>query len=84
MNDAIILHELFYLKGLSNKEIADNLNVISGEIYADSAEPKSIAEIRNYGHRIYATSKGPDSIRAGINLLQEQPWRLCRLQQGVR
>ena len=41
-------------------------------IYADSAEPKSIAEIRRYGIKIKAASKGRDSVMYGITLLQEK------------
>ena len=40
-------------------------------IYADSAEPKSIAELRRMGLSITATKKGRDSIVNGIALLQE-------------
>lgn len=69
----LILDEVFYRKGLSNSDISALLkdDGVQGQIYADSAEPKSIDEIRKYGHTIYATKKGPDSILAGINLLQE-------------
>ena len=72
-NSQLILDEVFYRKGLSNRDISALLKSdgVSGEIYADSAEPKSIEEIRKYGHRIQATKKGPDSIIHGISLLQE-------------
>jgi len=38
-------------------------------IYADSAEPKSIAELVNFGWNVVPTVKGPDSIRAGLDTL---------------
>ena len=70
----IILDEIIYGKGLSNSDISTQLKQeeVKGEIYADSAEPKSIDEIKKYGHKIYPTKKGPDSILHGIQLLQEQ------------
>lgn len=37
---------------------------------ADSAEPKSIADLKSYGCFIRAAIKGPDSIRYGIKWLQ--------------
>jgi phage terminase large subunit len=40
------------------------------QIYADSAEPKSIAEIKAYGLPIFPTKKGTDSIKFGIDILQ--------------
>lgn len=39
-------------------------------IYADSAEPKAIAELQLAGYNIIATYKGPDSIKFGIELLK--------------
>jgi phage terminase large subunit len=41
------------------------------EIWADSAEPKSIAELRSYGWNIRGVIKGQDSVRQGINLVKQ-------------
>jgi phage terminase large subunit len=74
LDDKIILNEIIYSKGLLNSDISKLLKQynIVGEIYADSAEPKSIAELKKYGHRIVPANKGKDSIIYGIQLLQEQ------------
>ena len=40
------------------------------KITADSAEPKSIDELRNYGLKVRASLKGKDSIMHGIQFLQ--------------
>lgn len=70
---AYILDEILFLKGLSNKQIADNLlNIPRALVIADSAEPKSIDEIKGYGINIMATEKGADSVRNGIQLVQGQ------------
>ena len=37
----------------------------------DSAEPKSIAELKDYGMRIKGAKKGPGSIEYGVKFLQE-------------
>ena len=39
-------------------------------IYADSAEPRLIAELRRMGHNIHPSLKGRDSVNAGIDLLK--------------
>lgn len=45
-------------------------NLLSNPIYADSAEPRLIAELRRMGHNILPSLKGKDSINAGIDLLK--------------
>ena len=72
-NGGYILDEVVYEKGLLNKPIADTFkNLPKGLIIADSAEPKSIDELKMYGLTVLPTTKGPDSIRTGINVVQEQ------------
>lgn len=72
-NGGYILDEITYLKGLSNKDIADILlNQPSALVMADAAEPKSIEEIKSYGINILPAAKGPGSVNQGINYVQEQ------------
>jgi phage terminase large subunit len=72
-NDAYIFDEVIYKKGLLNSEISNLLksNNITDIIYADSAEPKSIAELKSYGHQVLPVSKGKDSITYGISLINQ-------------
>ena len=49
---------------LKEKDIAEM-------IWADSAEPKSIAELKTYGQLIEPVKKGRDSIVYGINLMNQ-------------
>jgi phage terminase large subunit len=72
-NDAYIFDELIYQKGLLNSDISDLLktNNVEDIVYADSAEPKSIAELNSYGHNVLPVSKGRDSILYGINLINQ-------------
>ena len=75
-NGEIILDEILYRLGYSNREIALHLkDYETGTIYADSAEPKSIAEIRKYGLPIHGAKKGKDSVAFGIDLLQQYKLR---------
>ena len=72
-NGGYILDEVLFQKGLGNKQIADTLlNQPLALVTADSAEPKSIDEIRMYGINILPADKGPDSVNFGIKLVQEQ------------
>lgn len=73
-NGGYILDEVTYLKGLQNKPIADVLLNFNKTVMvkADSAEPKSIDEIRSYGVNIYPSKKGQGSIQQGISFIQDQ------------
>ena len=77
-NNQFIFDEVIYQKGLLNNEIAKICKVGINQrlIYADSAEPKSIEEIRRYGIRILGADKGKDSIVYGIDLLQQNVFKV--------
>lgn len=72
-NRALYIWDEMYEKGLTNRMIYDRL-VSMGygkeSIVCDSAEPKSIAELRGYGLRAKAAVKGKDSISHGIQYIQ--------------
>lgn len=66
--------EVVYQTGLTNKKLA---KVFADEgvsnrlpIYADSADPKSIDELIEYGYNVIGAKKGADSIKFGISILQ--------------
>lgn len=72
-NGGYILDEILFQKGLSNKQLADTiLNIPPALVVADSAEPKSIDELRNYGINIIPAVKGKDSANHGIQFIQGQ------------
>jgi len=72
-NGGYILDEIAFTKGLSNKQIADILlNQKKALIIADSAEPKSIDEIKSYGLSVLPTTKGPGSVLQRIQMAQDQ------------
>jgi phage terminase large subunit len=74
-NNQRILNELAYQTKLLNSDIAKILPV-SVPIVADSAEPKSIEEIRRekHGVLIKGATKGKDSINYGIDVMQRQDY----------
>lgn len=80
--------EIIYRKGLVNSEIAAMLKdagITTEYIFADSADPKSIRELQNYGYNIFGAEKGPDSIRYGISLLQQEHFYITsRSVNGIK
>lgn len=72
-NGGYILDEITYQKGLSNKQISDIfINNPKALVMADSAEPKSIDEMRLYGVNVLPVTKGKDSVTQGIQYVQDQ------------
>jgi phage terminase large subunit len=60
--------------GLFNREFYDKLcdrDYLSEETIADSAEPKSIAELKSYGMKVKGAKKGPGSVEFGVKWLQD-------------
>jgi phage terminase large subunit len=73
-NGGWIVDEVSYRLEMHNREIAQTFNTLpKALVIADCAEPKSIAEIQNYGVNITGSKKGPDSKKYGIKLIQDQP-----------
>lgn len=58
---------------LSNRRAAEWIREEAGRgrIICDSAEPKSIDEMKGYGLRVTGAKKGPDSVEYGIKFLQD-------------
>ena len=74
VNDKIYIHEILYKKGMTN---GDLFKYFESEgygnllFYGDSAEPKSIEELRRLGLMIKGAIKGSGSINSGISFLKE-------------
>jgi phage terminase large subunit len=72
-NGGFILDEVFYQYGMSNRTIGETLKNRERVLtIGDSAEPKSIDEVRLYGVNIIGADKGPGSVRRGIQFVQDQ------------
>ena len=71
----LYIYDEYYKSGMTNKDIADMLiykQLHKYEIIADSAEPKSIEELRRAGiRRVRGAKKGKDSIINGIKKINE-------------
>ena len=66
---------------MTNQDISERMseyNINSRvEIIADSAEPKSIEELRRMGWNIKGVAKGKDSIINGIDIMKRYPIVIC-------
>ena len=70
----LFVFDEMYEKGLSNKRIAETIQSMGyakERITADSAEPKSIDELKSLGLRVKSAMKGKDSIKNGIQWIQD-------------
>ena len=68
------IKELIYESGLTNHDISERMHALGinqyDDIVCDSAEPKSIEELRRLGWRVEGAKKGPDSIKNSIDILK--------------
>lgn len=84
-NGELWVNELIYETGLTNPDIGQKLKQLSvgknAEIIADSAEPKSIEELRRLGWHVVAAKKGADSIKHSIDILKR--YRINITQNSV-
>lgn len=87
-NGGFIVHELAYGTGISNRDAAnyirgsEQLPLVGRDgsyaedtttlTVADSAEPKSIDDLKRYGVRTIGSTKGLGSVNAGIEVVQDQ------------
>lgn len=73
-NRRLYVWDEFYEKGMSNRDIYTTVvrcGYSKERIVADSAEPKSIDELKGMGLRISGARKGKDSILNGIQWIQD-------------
>jgi len=72
-NQKVFNRELLYKTGMTNGDIAREFERLGikkhSPIYADSAEPKSIEELKQLGWNVIPAVKGTDSVNAGIQLI---------------
>ena len=76
IDNNLYIDEMLYQTGMTNQEIAKMLNLFglnkNSVIFADSAEPKSIAELKLAGFKnIRPVAKGADSIVNGIMVMKQ-------------
>jgi phage terminase large subunit len=70
----IYVYDELYERGLTNDVLAGEIKkrIGDGYIVCDSAEPKSIVELRQHGVSATEAKKGKDSVLFGIQWLQQQ------------
>ena len=76
-NGLRLVNEICYQKELSNRQISSLIPTLL-PCYCDSSEPKSIADLQDYGINAYPVRKGSDSIIYGIQLMQEENYLVTK------
>lgn len=83
-NGELWLEELLYEKGLTNSDLGLKLNHLKEKDFvADSAEPKSIEDLKRLGFNVKASIKGPDSIRNGIDTLKKYKMNVTKASTNL-
>ncbi|MBB3967748.1 PBSX family phage terminase large subunit [Mucilaginibacter phyllosphaerae] len=87
-NGELWIEELFYETGLTNTDIAARLRQHrigkATEIIADSAEPKSIEELKRQGWFVTGAKKGADSVAHSIDILKRYKLNVTRNSVNLR
>lgn len=85
-NGGYIVDELLHRTHMSNRKVADyimNSSNPNALVLADSAEPKSIAEMGEYGVQIIGSNKGSGSVNQGIQWVQDQRMSISKRSVNV-
>jgi len=81
------LDEVEYKTGMLNSHIAEAIKengLQLFEIVADSAEPKSIAELKAMRLKVEGADKGADSIKNGIDILKRYKFNVTRSSKNLK
>lgn len=82
------LEQIIYETGLTNDDLSRRFQKAglktNEEIIADSAEQKSIAELKAKGWNIKAVVKGKDSIQFGIDILKKYKLNILDRSEGIK
>lgn len=73
-NKRLFIYHEFYGTDISNTRLVEHIKAENKDndfVTCDSAEPKSISELRQHGLKILAAKKGPDSVDYGVKYLQD-------------
>lgn len=87
LGNKLYLDEVIYEKGLTNSDLIKKIKMYPdklNEIYCDSADPKSIEELRRAGLKVIKAVKGNDSVNAGISKLREYEVYYTRRSKGIK
>jgi phage terminase large subunit len=87
-NGELWVQELLYETGLTNTDISKKLAAAglskSVSIIADSAEPKSIEELKRMGWQVTGAKKGADSVKNSIDILRRYKINVTRNSVNLR
>jgi len=81
------LDEVLYQTRLTTNDLIDELMILGihrgDEIYADSAEPKTIEEIQRAGYNVKPADKAENSVMQGIRKVKSTPLRITSRSTNI-
>lgn len=81
------LDEVLYQTRLTTNDLIDELMILGihrgDEIYADSAEPKTIEEIQRAGYNVKPADKAENSVMQGIRKVKSTPLRVTSRSTNI-
>ena len=87
MDNELYFDELLYRTNMTNNDIGNFMKSINitrpYDIVADSAEPKSIQELRLQGFNMQPAAKGQDSIKIGIDILKRYQMNITKQSTNI-
>ena len=84
VDNSYVLDEVAYATGLSNQDIASVLKEHkNAPVICDSAEPKSIAELKRLGINAHPAEKGQGSVNQGIQVVQNERLKVTKTSVSV-
>jgi len=82
--DTLYIDELIYESELLIDEIAERIKEHKPrKVYCDSAEPRSIHELKKRGVRASPARKGKDSVKQGINFVKQHKLKITERSIGL-
>ncbi|PZR18855.1 MAG: hypothetical protein DI539_16075 [Flavobacterium psychrophilum] len=85
-DDEIIIDEVIYQTEMGLDELAKAIKENGANdkvIYADSASPQTIFELQRRGINVTQATKGPGSIAYGIQIVQENPFKVTQRSENL-
>lgn len=81
--DKFVFDEILYKNKLHIEDISNILQDYDANIYADYSWPQTIMSLQRMGHKMYKCKKGPDSIKAGIDLLNQKDISITKRSSNI-
>ena len=81
--DSFVFDEILYKNKMAIPEISSVLTKYDCVVYADFSWPQTIIELNRLGNKVLKCKKGPDSIKAGIDLINSKEVFITKRSKNI-